>query len=163
MIVKNILQVKVQNIAQNNVKWSNNVTFKGDIFTRSVKKIQGESVISSLTKEMEECINSLIPNACFKYPQNYAIYDKSDMLKISKWYFPKGKKFIKEQLEYLKQQFNEYNLVPFAMNEEATEYACFVIDGKSNNKIRTVYPFGSKEDFYQEEYIDINDWIKNGI
>ena len=163
MIVRNILIIKTQNTTQNNLRYNGNMTFRGDSFTHSVKKTQGDSVINSLTKEMEECINSLIPNAYFKYPQNYAIYDKSNLLKDAKWYFPKGKNFIKEQLEYLKKQFNECNLVPFAMDEEATEYACFVIDGKNNNKIRIIYPFGSQEDFYQQEYKDINDWIKNGI
>ncbi len=120
---------------------------------------------SLLIQEMEDAINRIIPNANFKYPkEDYWGYDV--MVGILGWEFPKGKEFIQEQLEYLKKSYNIDNLVPFAMDgnhgkEEPTEYACFLIDGINNNKVVTVCPFDSSENFYQEEYNDINKWFRS--
>lgn len=115
-----------------------------------------------IISEMEEEINLIIPNANFKYPKKYMEYD---IKAISYgWSFPKGKSFIKGVLEYLRKSFDVNNLVPFAIDDigdgkEPTQYACFLIDGIKNDKVITVYPFGSKETFYQEEYDDINEWF----
>ena len=67
-------------------------------------------------------------------------------------------------MKNLKKDFVVNNLVPFAIDvvsdeKEPTRYACFLIDGITNNKVVTVNPFGSKEAFYQKEYDDINEWF----
>lgn len=120
----------------------------------------------SLVGEMEDTINELIPNANFKYPEDYSEYEAmSDaVLKPHGWFFPKGSSFIKEELNYFQKAFGVSNLIPFACDkedghEEPTEYACFLIDGINNNKVVTVRPFGPAEDFYLGEYEDINKWF----
>lgn len=118
--------------------------------------------LSLLISEMEETINQIIPCANFKYPmEDFLGYD--EIVGIIGWEFPKGRDFIQEQLDYMK-EINIYNLVPFAMNgnhgkEEPSKYACFLIDGINNSKVVTVCPFSSANNFYQEEYGDINEWF----
>lgn len=163
MIVNNITNIKLSCNEPNKIRIRKFINFRGDVFIHSVKKSKGDILIDSLIKEMEEYINSVIPNINFKYPLNYKIYDQSELLKNTGWSFPKGKLFLSKELEYLAKTFNESHLIPFAVDNDAIEYACFVIDGKTNNKVKTVYPFGEKKDFYQDDFIDINDWIKNGI
>ena len=41
--------------------------------------------------------------------------------------------------------------------------ACFIIDGKGNNWVMTIWPYGAHECLFQEEYEDIRDWFENGI
>ena len=132
----------------------------------SVVEVIKEAIrMSLLVQEMEDATNQIIPNANFKYPkEDYFGYD--DMVGILGWEFPKGRVFIQEQLDYLKKNFNVDNLVPFAINgnherEEPTEYACFLIDGVNNNKVVTVRPFESAENFYLDEYEDINKWFRS--
>ena len=137
---------------------------KKDVLVRIVKEKEGTTNMKEqIVSEMEHYINVIMPDINFKYPTNYFVYDNSEILKKSGWQFPKGKNYLKEELDYLKLHFNEMKLIPFAMDAEATKYACFIIDGKNNNRIKVVYPFGNKETFYQKEYENINDWIKNGI
>ena len=131
----------------------------------SVETIKETIELNIIIGEMEETINQLIPNVNFKYPkEDYLGYDV--MVGVLGWEFPKGKVFIQEQLDYLKKAFNVDNLVPFAMNgnhgkEEPTEYACFLMDGINNNKVVTVRPFGAAENFYLDEYEDINKWFRS--
>lgn len=112
--------------------------------------------------EMAEAIDQEMPDTDFKYPAGYSEYD--GFIGIIGWSFPKGESFIKESLEYLKTTFEVNNLVPFAVDviddeKEPTQYACFLIDGIKNDKVVTVFPFGPKENFYQEEYNDIDEWF----
>ena len=122
------------------------------------KNSKGNLIVS----EMENAIGQIVSDVVFKYPADYLEYD--GIVGLIGWSFPKGKSFIKGALEYLRKSFDVNNLVPFAIDDigdgkEPTQYACFLIDGIKNDKVITVYPFGSKETFYQEEYDDINEWF----
>lgn len=112
--------------------------------------------------EMAEAIDQVMPDTVFNFPAGYSEYD--GVIGMIGWSFPKGESFIKESLAYLKTTFDVNNLVPFAIDviddeKEPTQYACFLIDGIKNDKVITVYPFGSKETFYKGEYDDINEWF----
>lgn len=111
--------------------------------------------------EMEDAINQIIPNANFKYPKDYLDYNLQFCL--IKWEFPKGEQFTLYCLNHLKDSFGIENLVPFAMNgeqgkEKSTKYACFLIDGVNNDKVVTIYPFGTADTLCQQEYEDVWDW-----
>lgn len=128
-------------------------------FVKTFKEALREKLIVSA---MEEEINQIIPNANFKYPEKYMEYDKRAT--SYGWWFPKGKSFIQDALDFLQNTHGVKNLIPFAANgydgnEEVYEYACFCVDGMNNNKVVTVWPFGSTETFLQKEYKDICDWF----
>lgn len=146
---------------------------KENIFCEEIKTYpfaeKGLNIIDDSTddekiiiSEMEEEINKIIPNANFKYPEKYMEYDiKSTSYG---WWFPKGKSFIQDALEFLQNTHGVKDLIPFAENgyddnEEVYEYACFCVDGMNNDKVVTVWPFGSTETFLQKEYKDICDWF----
>ena len=111
--------------------------------------------------EMEDAINQIIPSANFKYPEDYLEYD--DQFCLIEWIFPRGIPFIQDSLNHLKDSFGIENLVPFAINDEqskekSTKYACFLIDGLNNDKVVTIYPFGTADTLCQLEYEDVWDW-----
>ena len=111
--------------------------------------------------EMEEKINLFIPNANFKYPEDYLDYDVQ--FGLIEWIFPREKSFIQDSLNHLKDSFGIENLVPFAINDEQskekfTKYACFLIDGLNNDKVVTIYPFGTADTLCQQEYENVWDW-----
>ena len=117
------------------------------------------------TKEMQSYINDIYPSINFVYPKEYVEYDSKAHL--YNWVFPKGIPFLKEQLAFLQKAHKVDNLIPFAKNnadgnEEPYEMACFIIDGKGNNRVMTIWPYGAHECFFQEEYENIRDWFENG-
>lgn len=128
-------------------------------FVAAFKDALSENLMIS---EMEETINQIIPNAGFKYPKEYIEYDST--VPLHGWWFPKGKSYIQDVLDFLHKAHGVNDLIPFAENgwdgnEEVYEYACFLVDGVSDNKVVTVWPFGSTETFRQKEYKDISDWF----
>lgn len=157
---KNIFceEIKIYPLADkvlNNVEDSND----GEKFVKTFKEAPGDKLIIS---EMEEEINQIIPNANFKYPGKYMEYDKRAT--SYGWWFPKGKSFVQDALDFLQNTHGVKDLIPFAENgydgnEEVYEYACFCVDGMNNNKVVTVWPFGTTETFRQKEYKDISDWF----
>lgn len=117
-----------------------------------------------LTKEMKSYINDIYPGINFCYPKEYVEYDSK--VYSFNWCFPKGVPFLKDQLSFLQKTHGVNKLIPFAMNNadgnaEPYEYACFIIDGIGNNRIKIIWPFGNHDSFFQKEYEDINDWFEN--
>ena len=147
----------------NKLKNSSSMSFKSDVFELSDKKKKKNEMLDKLIEEMEFTINQLQTKSKFKYPVDYKKYEANEQLKCKGWSFPKGKYFINEEMTYLKSAHNVNNLVPFAIDEEATEYACFLIDNKTNDKVVVIYPFAKTENLYQEKYNNIGEWVKEVI
>jgi len=81
---------------------------------------------------------------------------------LIEWVFPKRTPFIQDCLNHLKDSFGIESLVPFAINDEQskekpTKYACFLIDGVNNDKVVTLYPFGTADTLCQQEYENVWD------
>ena len=136
-------------------------------FTPYAFSFRGYHFVSmeGLLQEMQSYINDIYPSINFVYPKEYVEYDSKAHL--YNWVFPKGIPFLKEQLAFLQKAHKVDNLIPFARNnadgnEEPYEMACFIIDGKGNNRVMTIWPYGAHECFFQEEYENIRDWFENG-
>ena len=153
-------------ICENNALFDRMINDVDETDSSSVVAIKEAIKLNMIISEMEKTINELIPNANFKYPKDYLEYEamSDTILKPRGWFFPKGSFFIREELNRFQRAYGISNLIPFASNnedgnEEPTEYACFLIDGINNSKVVTICPFGSADNFCQDEYEDINKWF----
>lgn len=114
---------------------------------------------SQLILEMEDTVNRFFPTVNFKYPEDYLDYDVA--FGLTGWMFPKGRLFIQDCLSHLKTAFGIEDLVPFAVNGEKNKqekHACFLIDGKSNDKVVTIHPSGTLDTICRQEYENVWDW-----
>ena len=163
-MINNISSGKIQKI-NTQKEYIAPVKYEDDKFIKNPNINNGvASKMEELIFEMENGINTLLPNANFKYVPEYKLYSGNDIIKSAGWSFPKGENFVCEQIEYLKDAHGIENLVPFAVDEEGTCFACFILDGKENKEVQIIFPFAQyTDDVLQEKYDSITDWVKNGI
>lgn len=136
------------------------------MFTGQVEDDEDRKEILQIVSQMESYINEMHPNANFCYPKEY--FDSNPKVLSFNWEFPVGVSFLQWLLSFFKKAHDVTNLIPFAINnadgnDTPDEIACFIIDGRSNHRIRIVWPWGDYKCFYQEEYENLVDWLDNGF
>lgn len=111
--------------------------------------------IRSKLKEMEHYISLKLSN--FTYPK--ALKDNISAIEENNWEVPLGTAFLEQELYGLQRRYNVSSLVPFAMNSEGREFACFIIDNKNNNRVAIINSFGEPENLFIAEYKNVEEWI----
>lgn len=129
--------------------------------TQQLKDVKIMDSVGQQIYDMEKFISAKFKD--FKYPSSFK--EMIPLIEEKGWDVPLGNFFIEQEIYGLQRRYNITSLVPFAKNQDATEYACFVINSLNNTieKVVVINSFGDRSKLYLAQYNNIEEWIKEWL
>lgn len=129
--------------------------------TQQLKDVKIMDSVDQQIYDMEKFISAKFKD--FKYPSYFK--EMIPLIEEKGWDVPLGNFFIEREMYGLQRRYNIASLVPFAKNQDATEYACFVTNALNNTieKVVVINSFGDRSKLYLAHYNNIEEWIKEWL